>query len=262
MKTIIQLLFVAVFSLSLNAQVANVDLYVIHEGKEDSYLKLEEIWKEFHQEAVDNGEKLGWAAWKVDSYDGKEMKNTYAVFNLFESEEQMKNANWDQKAFMSIVKRRLKGKMSSSYINKITRMNVKKESYSMQIKAVDLTPLVGGDIKVGDKAFWNGMVQLKEDYEQWETEFWKPIVMKNVMEGRQMQWVFTKVLSKNEAMEKANPDMTHVTWNFLSKEQAEARNNGQSNQQWDFTTQKLFGLLGESVKMQPAANATLVMATY
>ena len=41
------------------------------------------------------------------------MKNTYAVFNLFESEEQMKNANWDQKAFMSIVKRRLKGKMSS-----------------------------------------------------------------------------------------------------------------------------------------------------
>ena len=56
--------------------------------------------------------------------------------------------------------------------------------------------------------------------------------------------------------------MTHVTWNFLSKEQAEARNNGQSNQQWDFTTQKLFGLLGESVKMQPAANATLVMATY
>ena len=86
MKTIIQLLFVAVFSLSLNAQVANVDLYVIHEGKEDSYLKLEEIWKEFHQEAVDNGEKLGWAAWKVDSYDGKEMKNTYAVFNLFESD--------------------------------------------------------------------------------------------------------------------------------------------------------------------------------
>ena len=66
MKTIIQLLFVTVFSLSLNAQVANVDLYVIHEGKEDSYLKVEEIWKEFYKEDVDNGEKRGWGGWKVD----------------------------------------------------------------------------------------------------------------------------------------------------------------------------------------------------
>ena len=262
MKNILKLLFITIFSFSLNAQIASMDIYVIHDGMEDSYLKLEKIWKEFHQETVDKGQKLGWAVWKIDSYDNQDMKNTYAVFNLFASEDQMKNFSWDEKAFMSIVKRRLKGKMSSSYINKITRMNVKKENYNIRMKAVDLTPLVGGALKVGDKAFWNGMVQLKDDYEQWETEFWKPIAMKNVMEGRQMQWVFTKVLSKNEAVEKANPDMTHITWNFLSKAQADARNNNQTSEPWDFKTQKLFGLLGESVKMQPAANATLVMTTH
>ena len=141
MLKILRVLFIILFANTISAQVAMVDWYIINEGMESDYLKLEKVWKEFHQESVDNGEKLRWAVWKVDSEDLKPLDNiTYLVINVFESEQQMKNFNWDQTRFNSIIKSRLKGKMSSSSIRKILAKDVKNENYQHVEKVLSQTP--------------------------------------------------------------------------------------------------------------------------
>ena len=65
MLKILRVLFIILFANTISAQVAMVDWYIINEGMESDYLKLENVWKEFHQESVDNGEKLRWAVWKL-----------------------------------------------------------------------------------------------------------------------------------------------------------------------------------------------------
>ena len=105
MLKIIRALFIILFANTISAQVAMVDWYTINEGMESDYLKLEKVWKEFHQESVDKGEKLRWSVWKVNSEDLKPLDNiTYLVINVFESEQQMKNFNWDQSRFNLIIK--------------------------------------------------------------------------------------------------------------------------------------------------------------
>ena len=121
MKKIL-LLFTLLITISINAQVGIMNFFVLNEGSEADYLKLETIWSEYQQYTVDNGEKMGWSVWKVDMYDGKPSENTaYIVFNVFESQEQAEVVKWNQKKFLSVVKKRLKGKMSSSYITSLTQ---------------------------------------------------------------------------------------------------------------------------------------------
>ena len=263
MKKIL-LLFTLLITISINAQVGIMNFFVLNEGSEADYLKLETIWSEYQQYTVDNGEKMGWSVWKVDMYDGKPMENTaYIVFNVFESQEQAEAVKWNQKKFLSVVKKRLKGKMSSSYINKILAKNVKKDNYQSTFEVVDMTPLVGGDLKPGDKMYFNSMTQKNDDYEKFESEVWKPIVMQQLMAGNQRQWVLTKTLTKNELLQEVNPDGTHTTWNFMSADSAPSDQDAQEMlNQMDFKTSKLFGLLSESVEMKPRWDATMIMGTY
>ena len=57
MKNIFYILLFSVISFT-NAQFFSANHFVLNEGTESDYLKLEQIWKEFHQESVDNGNKL------------------------------------------------------------------------------------------------------------------------------------------------------------------------------------------------------------
>ena len=259
MKNIL-LIFSLTISFFASGQVVGLNYFVLNDTSESDYLKLERLWHQFHQETVDNGEKLSWSLWKVDSYDGKPIEgNHYLVLNVFENEEQAESFNWDQNRVKSIIKKRMKARMSSYAINKVLSKNVIKEIYGATIKVLDRTPLVGGDLKIGDKMFWNLMVQKNEDYEKFESEVWKPIVMERVMNELTRQWVFTKYISKNELSEKSIPDVTHTTWNFPNVEPSPIDESMMSS--LDFKTQKLMQLLGESVEMNPRRDATLVMRT-
>ena len=201
MKKIIYTIIVALISFNLSAQYFTMDFFVLNEGTESDYLKLEQVWKEYQMDAVEKGDKLGWMVFKVNKRNGEPVENTsYVVINDFKSKEQFekqgKNWSWDN--FNSIVRPRLKGKMSSSTIKRVLAKNVKKETYSMQGFVIDGTPWVGGDIKKGDVFSWGSAKALNEDYIKFEKEVWKPIAMRSVMSSNQYGWYITEITQKNE----------------------------------------------------------------
>ena len=52
------------------------------------------------------------------------------------------------------------------------------------------TPFTGGGLKVGDKMSIAPMQQLQDDYEDFETNFYKDLFNERVMNGDHRWWVF------------------------------------------------------------------------
>ena len=265
MKKIIYTIIVALFSINLSAQYFTMDFFVLNDGTESDYLKLEQVWKEYQMNAVEKGEKLGWMVFKVNKRNGEPLENTsYVVVNDYKSKEQFENQgkNWSWANFNSIVRSRLKGKMSSSTIRRVLAKNVKKETYSMQGFVRDGTPWVGGDIKKGDVISWGSAKALNEDYIMFEKEVWKPIAMRSVMSSNQYGWYITEITQKNELLKKNQTvDFTHMYFNYYKGEPAPVNESEMMNQM-DFKTQKLMELLNKSCERGPGFTATLVMTTW
>lgn len=265
MKKIIYTIIVALISINLSAQYFTMDFFVLNEGTESDYLKLEQVWKEYQMDAVEKGEKLGWMVFKVNKRNGEPLENTsYVVVNDYKSKEQFENQgkNWSWANFNSIVRSRLKGKMSSSTIRRVLAKNVKKETYSMQGFNVDATPWVGGNIKKGDIFSWGTAKALNEDYIMFEKEVWKPIAMRSVMSGDQYYWGITEITQKNDLLQKNQTvDFTHMYVNFFPEEPAPVNESAMMNQM-DFKTQKLMELLNKSCERGPGFTASLVMSTW
>ena len=260
-------MIVALCSFNLSAQFAffTMDFFVINEGTESDYLKLEQVWKEYQMDAVEKGDKLGWMVFKVNKRNGEPLENiSYVVINDFKSKEQFekqgKNWSWDN--FNSIVRSRLKGKMSSSTIRRVLAKNVKKETYSMQGFVRAGTPWVGGDIKKGDVFSWGSAKALNDDYIKFEKEVWKPIAMRSVMSSNQYGWYITEITQKNELLKKNQTvDFTHMYFNYYKGEPAPVNESEMMNQM-DFKTQKLMELLNKSCERGPGFTASLVMTTW
>ena len=267
MKKIIYTIIVALCSFNLSAQFAffTMDFFVLNEGTESDYIKLEQVWKEYQMDAVEKGDKLGWMVFKVHKRNGEPIENTsYVVINDFKSKEQFekqgKNWSWDN--FNSIVRSRLKGKMSSSTIRRVLAKNVKKETYSMQGLVRGGTPWVGGDIKKGDILSWGAAKALNDDYIMFEKEVWKPIAMRSVMSGDQYAWYITEITQKNELVQKnQSVDFTHMYFNYFKEEPAPVNESAMMNQM-DFKTQKLMELLNKSCERGAGFTASLVMSTW
>ena len=76
--------------LSISAQYAVADFFVINEGKEKDYEKLELAWSIFRQNQIDKGQKMNWAVWKrTPKTNDNENAADYVVFNQFETKEEM-----------------------------------------------------------------------------------------------------------------------------------------------------------------------------
>ena len=216
MKKILLLFFLTIYSLGYS-QYAVADFIALNDGTDDDYHKLEKVWKVYHQNSIDKGEKTGWAVWKktpINKEYGEEEAH-YVVINQFASKEQMekwtKNFNYDNA--VSIMKKGLKGKMSNSAINKILNNGpkIKKEVRVYQLELLDATPLTGGDLKIGDKMTFAPMVQKTEDYEDVESYIAKPYFLNQVMNGKHRWWGFTKVIERNED---AYEQISHIAWNI------------------------------------------------
>ena len=253
MKKFLLLLLVPFFGFS---QYATVDFIVLNEGTEEDYHKLEKVWKVYHQKSIDIGEKSGWAVWKrTPKDDDGELAADYVVFNQFTSKEQM--GNWmnkfDLKKAISVMKTGLKGKMSSRTINKIVNNgpNVKKQVRIYTIELLDATPWSEDILKIGDKMTFAPMNQTTEDYEQVESNIYKPHVLKQVENGNHKWWGFTKVIDRNE---NAYEQISHITWN-IPVEGAKFSDYFVEN---DFITKVLSDKVGSSRQMNPGSELTLV----
>ena len=99
--------------------------------------------------------------------------------------------------------------------------------------------MTGGDVKVGDIMMVATMEQLRDDYEQFETEFYKDLFAENVMKGNHPFWAFSRIWDRNEA---AYTVPTHNVWNmFIEGKELEMAD--------DFVSSKIGELTGEVRKM-------------
>jgi len=253
------LLILLVFPITLSAQYALADFVVLKEGTDSDYHKLERVWSAYHQKSVDKGEKTGWAVWKRTPNDNDDENAAhYVVFNQFSSKEKMEDYinggdDFSINSAISTMKSKLKG-MSTSSIRKIVQseQKIKRQVRSYTLQIVDATPLVGGDIKIGDKMSFATMSQKEDDYEEYESNVWKPYFLDEVMRNNHRWWALTKIVDRNE---NAYKKPSHLVWNigvenpkeFLIKD--------------DFISNKMRGMMDTYREMGNAQDLTLIYKT-
>ena len=213
------ILLIVFLPLSISAQYAVASFFVVNEGMEKEYEKLELAWSIFRQNQIDKGQKMNWAVWKIDPRkDERANAADYVVFNQFQTKEEMDkylagDPNFSFSAAASIMRRGMKGMSKSSIIRLITpsKNNIKKEARTYQIQVLDATPFTGGDLKIGEKINMGAMIQKSDDYEQMESNIYKPYVLEQVKNGLHRGWAFAKIIDKSE---NAFNDITHFTFNI------------------------------------------------
>jgi hypothetical protein len=93
-----------------------------------------------------------------------------------------------------------------------------KERRTYQLKGVAATILAGGDIKKGDKMSVNFMNKKTDDFENFETQVWKPVAEKNILAGNLRQWILVEAISRSE---NAYSGWTHLVFNVQSENPGE-----------------------------------------
>ena len=244
----------------LSAQVASIDFFFIKDGMEKEYLELEKVWVEFHKQMIEEGKMFGWSLYKIESTNNVDGDAPdYMTLNRFESKEAMESMwegmNYD--VFLKIVKKKLKGKMSTKKIKQIVEAKVKESHHSYLIELNDQT-LPSVEMNVGEILNVDAMVQRNEDYESLESNFAKPIVQDNVKQGNLKWWGFTKVIDRND---QAIKEISHFTWQIRVpgkriKWMSETSKNMFGG---EFTFGKLSEMMGASRDVMGSAKLKLIM---
>ena len=258
MKKIVLIITCFIFSIS-NSQYATSSFVTLNEGMEDAYLEIEKLWSEYHKEAVKKGHKNSWSIWRVDptGYEDKIDKSRiphFMILETYESNKQLDDefARYDKKGMMEIksfIKKKMKGKISSSKVEKILSRNVEKERRGYIHQGLAATPFTGGSLKPGDEMQLTPMQQLQDDYEKYETEFYQKVFSDNVMKGNHRYWGFSKIIGRSDNALKIS---THAAWNlgFEGKDFEFPQ---------DFVSKKIMEITDDARKMYNATRLELVL---
>ena len=173
-----------IFSFSINAQYALMYAVDLNDGAEEDYLSLEKFWSEIHSEALNQGFHDGWSVWKRTPKDGdQESAAEYFIFENYSSIEQMQEGY----NAMEIATKIYKGKKSRRYIQSMVQgtgiTNPHRERRVYRLQGISATILAGGSVKPGDVSSINLMVKKSDDFENYESQIWKPVAEKNIMKG-------------------------------------------------------------------------------
>ena len=242
--------------LSLSAQYAIVDFFVLNEGMEEEYIALEELWQIYHQNTIDNGDKIFWSVWKRESKeDDGEFAAHYVTINQFASMEDLENENknFDFEKVVSSIKSSMKGKMSSRKIDKILNVETKKQMRRYVLRLNDATPLQGS-IELGDVMKGSAMIKKDNDYEQYESNVAKLYFQDNIKKGNLRWWAFTEIIERSED---AYDDLTHFTWSI--RVQGTKMEKDYSLFGNKFTWDKLSKLVSNSRDVKGSNKLTLIM---
>ena len=203
--------------ISFSQVISSVDFHVVNDGMESDYLKLEQIWREFHEKNIEDGTMIRWTLLKVKKNKGSLANGaTYVTVNTFPSEEDSKSI-WEGmtgEKFTKLVRKRLKGKMTFSEINKTLKSKSQKGVHTYYIQPLGGTS-TSASIEIGDKIFLDAMSQQNEEYEKYENFFAKEVMQYNVDNGDLKLWGFTKVNGSNDS---ALKEVTHFTWRVPVKD--------------------------------------------
>ena len=238
------------------SQYVVADFIVLNEGADSDYHKLEKVWSVYHQKAVDTGEKWAWSVWKRTVTDNdNDNAAHYVVFNNFSSKEQRDKTmkNWSMNKAISMMKAGLKGKMSSKTVDKIVKSGdaLKKEVRQYELQFLDATPFVG-ELRIGDKMNFAAMTQKRDDYEEYESNVWKPVFEREILRNNFRWWGLTKIVNRNDS---AYKKPTHLVWNIP------VENGKPFMEDEDYMSRKMRSMMDDYREMSPGNELTLVYST-
>jgi len=246
------------FSINSYSQYASGSFIVLNEGMEEDYLLTEKLWQVYHKKSVKDGHKNHWSIWKVDvtNYEDKIEEDRFPDYFILEGYNTLEDLTAESeryspegfKEISNYIKSKMKGKMSSRAIDKILSKSVRKETRMYHHQFLAATPFTGGGLKVGDKMSIAPMQQLQDDYEDFETNFYKDLFNKRVMNGDHRWWGFSKIINRND---KALNISTHTAWNMFIEGK---------NMEWpeDFTSRKIMEITPQARKMYNPIQLKLV----
>jgi len=251
MKKIL-LLFTLIFTITI---LSAVD---IKEGMEDQYLQLEEFFGPVHDLAIKKGIQDLQAVFKVVSTndDGDNVAN-YFIVTGFSSKEQLDayNKSWEEGKWLALSKEAYKGKMSSRrvtrYLNSVGSESNERRNY--HLVGVDASIWAGGDLKPGDKMNILGTIAKSDDFEQYESEVYKPLIEKEILKGNHRYWALSRIYERTE---NAYEDITHMFFN-IGVEGAD-NTEGWQKMQSSFKGQKLIEGLQAASEHQSGGQLELI----
>lgn len=185
------------------------------DGTESSYLELEEFWAEIQENLIKDDYASFWAIWKVEQDYEKENQSDYLIMNIWkDSIQKAKSMQLDWKEYAMNV---YKGKLSKSKFNKkwdiMSKIDSDRRQYHME--RIDNT-IFTGQIENGMKIQINAFRALNDEYEQYETEFYKKWHEKGILNGSRRWWEINRVVGSSE-----ENYPSHVTVDIYGKELSE-----------------------------------------
>ena len=199
------LLLILIFTTTVNSQYVILSAISLNDGAEADYLKLEEFFNPIHDAAIEAGIQNGQTLYKVTSESDSENAPDYVILTNFSSKEQLDkyNQSWANNDWLPFAQNVYKGKMSKRSVLRImnTIGSFSNERRNYHIQVTDATISAGGDLKPGDVAFMLPMTKKTDDFENYESEVWKPIAERLIL---------------YERTENAYDYMTHFAYNLAN----------------------------------------------
>jgi len=212
MKKII-LLFTLLFTFSASAQYNILSALQLNEGQEEQYLALEAFMGPVHDLAIEKGIQEWQSVWKVTSETGENGPH-YIINTGFSSKEQLDafNKSWADGDWLDLAIEAHKGKISARRVERIMNNlgSESKERRNYHLSTVDMTIWYGGSLEPGDTFVITPTQAQNDDFENYESLFWKPYVEKAIINGKHGFWRLAKVYERNE---NAYEGITHFFFN-------------------------------------------------
>ncbi len=202
--------FITLFALKTGfSQIAVMEEITLKEGVENDYLKLEKMWSNVHEKIHAMGNKAGWFLFKViPAEEGvKWPPNSsnpwceYIIFNIYTDSDQRKKG-WGigstRKESQAFIRKANYNKMKSSEISRLLKIgNLREKTTIYSMETVDATIDVGA-LKIGDKAIILGIEELNEDYENFETKWFKTRHNESILKGQRLAWYLNRINSRSD----------------------------------------------------------------
>ena len=243
--------FLATFSY---AQSTTMLAMLLEDGKEESYLKLEENWQKVNEALVADGYITQWSVWKRTPRANDEGWAQYFVMiRRNAKQDKMDKNNWEKAAAKAF-----KGKSKKAINRMLSNEGIVKEMRSRTYKLVSSTGWRGLEWEIGDKAYFHYMTQKNEDFVAYETAVWKPIAQQQILDGYIKYWGLSELIGSNDATKALESTSTHIAFNFPTKKE----NTTEFKPAEDFLGKKAWNALLDSREMLPAEELTLIYSTF
>lgn len=164
-----------------------IELMEIKDGMGQQYLEVEEFWTGIHQQRAEAGEILGWDLWTLEP-SGTDQGFPYMTVTLYKDmESMMEGMTWDQ--IMAHAKKAYPN-MSDEELAAMGEKTGDSRDLAVRIFAKELD--YAGDFKVGlgTIATMAWMKSLDADYEEMESEIFKPMHEAKIAAGNAIGWSF------------------------------------------------------------------------